>query len=192
MTAAADLGFPVVTARSRAASARVGIAPVARRRPALSLVVPRRTDAPRAPFVAVIVSLLVAGLLGLLGLNTALAQDAFALHTLTQDGTTLADREQSLAREVEALRSPDALAARANALGMVPAGPPAFLRLPDGAILGSPVPGLPPGATLGPNGEVIPGPTPVVATNKPGQNADTAAATTDAPAATTSPTTENR
>ena len=162
MTAAADLGFPVVTARTRATSTRIGATPVARRRPALALVVPRRSDAPRAPFVAVVVSLLVSGLLGLLVLNTVLAQDAFALHTLSQDGRALADREQSLAREVEAMRSPEALAARADALGMVQAGPPAFLRLPDGAILGTPVPGLPPGATLSPAGEVIPPPEPVV------------------------------
>ncbi len=199
MTAAADLGFPVVTARSRAASARVGVAPVARRRPALSLVVPRRTDAPRAPFVAVIVALLVSGLLGLLVLNTVLAQDAFALHTLSQNGRALADREQSLSREVEALRSPEALAARAEAAGMVQAGPPAFLRLPDGAILGSPVAGLPPGATLGPDGEVIPGPNAAVATpaDEPAVDGTTADGpttderTADEPTAD-EPTAENR
>ena len=65
-------------------------------------------------------------------LNTALAQDAFRLHTLTQEHRTLGDREEALRREVEALRAPQELAARATALGMVPAGPPAFLRLSDG------------------------------------------------------------
>ena len=136
MTAAAEMPY-VGSAAPAARPLRVGVTPVARRRPALELVATARRDAPRAPFVAVVVSILVAGLLGLLVLNTALAQDAFAVHTLSQDGRTLADREQSLSREVEALRSPQALAAKAAELGMVQAGPPAFLRLPDGAVLGA-------------------------------------------------------
>lgn len=152
MTAAADLGpFPGAPARAL----RTASTPVARRRPALELVATARTDAPRAPFVAVLVSLLAVGLLGLLGLNTVLAQDAFALHTLTQDGRSLADREQTLSREVEALRSPQALAARAAELGMVQAGPPAFLRLPDGVVLGAATPAQPPGV-VGPDGVVVP------------------------------------
>ena len=140
---------------------RVAGAPAARRRPALRLVAAVRTDAPRAPFVAVVVCLLVAGLLGLLVLNTVLAKDAFTLHTITLDSRTLADREQTLSREVEDLRSPQALADRAAQFGMVQAGPPAFLRLPDGAILGAATAGLPPGAVLGPGGQVVlPSPAP--------------------------------
>ena len=136
MTAAAEMPY-VGSAAPAARPLRVGVTPVARRRPALELVAAARRDAPRAPFVAVVVSILVAGLLGLLVLNTALAKDSFAVHTLSQDGRALADREQSLSREVEALRSPQALAAKAAELGMVQAGPPAFLRLPDGAVLGA-------------------------------------------------------
>ena len=113
--------------------------------PSLALV-PARRPAPgdavlgRRPFVALVVSLLAAGLLGLLALNTALAQDAFRLHTLKQEARTLEDREQALQREVEALQAPQQLAARASALGMVEAGPPAFLRRSDGAVLGAEVP----------------------------------------------------
>ena len=163
---------------------RVAGATAARRRPALRLVAAVRTDAPRAPFVAVVVCLLVAGLLGLLVLNTVLAKDAFALHTITQDGRALADREQTLSREVEDLRSPQALAARAAELGMVQAGPPAFLRLPDGAILGAATAALPPGAVLGPDGQVVlPPPAP-----QPGATADAdsagTAATADSPGKT--------
>ena len=149
MSAAAEMPY-VGSAAPAARPLRVGVTPVARRRPALELVATVRRDAPRAPFVAVVVSILVAGLLGLLVLNTALAQDAFAVHTLSQDGRTLADREQSLSREVEALRSPQAIAAKAAELGMVQAGPPAFLRLPDGAVLGAAAP-----AVL-PEGEPVP------------------------------------
>ena len=107
------------------------------RRPALELVPAAGSRTRRLPFAAVVVALLAGGLLGLLVLNTVLAQDAFRLHTLKTQSRELEDREQALQREVEALRAPQALAARAGALGMVQAGPPAFLRLPDGAVLGA-------------------------------------------------------
>lgn len=162
MTAAADLPFTATSPRALTRGglsrpeARAGAA--ARRRPALELVTPARSDAPRAPFVAVVVAVLAAGLLGLLVLNTVLAKDSFALHTLTTEGRALADREQTLSREVESLRSPQALAEAAEALNMVQAGPPAFLRLPDGAILGSALPALAPGEVRLESGEVLPAP----------------------------------
>jgi hypothetical protein len=153
MTAAADLGpFAGTAART---SLRSGTAPIARRRPALELVAPARTDARRGPFAAVVVSLLVAGLLGLLVLNTVLAKGAFALHTLSQESRDLADREQTLSREVEALRSPQALAGKAAAMGMVPAGPPAFLELPSGKVSGVALPALAPGEVRTDSGEVV-------------------------------------
>ena len=98
--------------------------------------VTQRSQAARAPFVVVVVALLLGGLLGLLVLNTVLAQDAFRLHKLQVDGRALADREQALQRQVSDLQSPHVLAARATALGMVPGGSPTFLRLSDGKVLG--------------------------------------------------------
>ncbi len=98
--------------------------------------VTQRSQAARAPFVVMVVVLLIGGLLGLLVLNTVLAQDAFRLHALQADGRVLADREQALQREVSDLQSPHVLAARATALGMVPGGSPTFLRLSDGKVLG--------------------------------------------------------
>ena len=150
MSAAAGLDRSDVEAtglaggRTPAARLRVGVTPAARRRPALSLVAPRRAHLHGAPFVAVLVSMLVAGLLGLLVLNTVLAQGSFALFGLRTDNRVLADREQSLLREVEALRSPQALAARATEMGMVQGAVPAFLRLSDGVVLGTDVAALPP------------------------------------------------
>ena len=135
MSAAAGLAARSTTAR---ATGRDRSQPL--RRPSLELVPAGRSRAGRTPFVAVVVSLLAAGLLGLLVLNTVLAQDAFRLHTLKEQSRALEDVEQALQREVEALRAPQALAARAGALGMVQAGPPAFLRLPDGAVLGAETP----------------------------------------------------
>lgn len=102
----------------------------------LRLVAHRRSGAARAPFIAVVVSLLLVGLLGLLVLHTVLAQDAFRLHALQTEARELVEREQALQREVSDLQSPHALAARATALGMVPGGSPTFLRLTDGKVLG--------------------------------------------------------
>lgn len=116
--------------------------------PSLELVATGRPALPRATYVVALVSLLVGGLIGLLMLNTVLARDAFVLDSLKEQGRALADQEQALEREVELLRAPQSIAVRAVELGMVQSGPPAFLRLPDGAVLGAPVPGaaVPPGA----------------------------------------------
>lgn len=110
----------------------------------LRLVAARRSSAAKAPFVVVVVLILVTGLLGLLALNTVLAQDAFRLHALQVSSRVLADREQALQRQVADLQSPQSLAARATRLGMVPGGPPAFLVLPEGKVLGAPEPGAAP------------------------------------------------
>jgi hypothetical protein len=110
----------------------------------LRLVATRRSSAARAPFIATVVVILAAGLLGLLLLNTVLAQDAFRLHALQVQGRVLADQEQGLQRDVERLQSPQSLAARATALNMVPGGPPAFLNLPAGTVSGVAVPGQAP------------------------------------------------
>jgi hypothetical protein len=96
----------------------------------------------------VVVLILAVGLLGLLLLNTVLAQDAFRLHALQVQGRTLADQEQSLQREVERLQSPQSLAARATALNMVPGGTRAFLELPSGRVLGVALPGQAPPAPV--------------------------------------------
>ena len=130
-------------ARVTATPRRVPARPVARR-PSLQLVPAPRTSAPRTRFVALVATLLVTGLLGLLMLNTTLARNAFTLHSLSAEARALADSEQTLQREVELLRSPQSLATRATGLGMVQAGPPAFLRLYDGAVLGATEPAAAP------------------------------------------------
>lgn len=111
--------------------------PAPRRRAVLTIVPVREVSAPRAPFVVAVVSLLITGLIGLLVLNTVLGKDSFHLFELRAENRALLDQEQVLVREVEMLRSPATIADKATVLGMVPAGPPAFLRLPDGAVLGS-------------------------------------------------------
>jgi hypothetical protein len=110
----------------------------------LRLVPQRRSSAAKAPFVVVVMALLGGGLLGLLLLNTLVAQGSFALHDLSAQGKALEQREQELGRQVQALQAPAVLANRASRLGMVPGGPPAFLRLPDGKVLGQPTAGVAP------------------------------------------------
>jgi hypothetical protein len=109
--------------------------------PALRLVPRRRQRAARTPYVVFVVVLLVVGLLGLLALNTLLAEGSFQVHRLQADARSLSNQEQALREQVSALQSPANLSAQAQAMGMVPGGPPVFLRLEDGAILGQPVPG---------------------------------------------------
>ena len=110
------------------------------RRGSLRIAPPPAPRIARGPFVAAVLAVLAAGLLGLLLLNTVLAQGSFHLHALQVQGKQLADQEQDLQHDVDTLQAPAALAAQAQAQGMVPGGPPVFLRLPDGAVLGDPTP----------------------------------------------------
>lgn len=145
MTSAAASARPATVAGGAARSAiprttprtaRPAVRPVAGA-PALRLVPQRRSSAARAPFVITIVSLLVLGLLGLLLLNTMVNQQSFRLHDLARQGQALDQHEQDLQNAVLSRSAPGELARRAAQLGMLPGGPPAFLRLPDGTILGA-------------------------------------------------------
>lgn len=107
----------------------------------LRLVPQGRSQAARTPFAVVLVVVLGGGLLGLLLLNTLVAQGSFTLHDLTKQSRALQQRQEELAGQVQALQAPEQLAVAATRLGMVPGGPPAFLRLPDGRVLGSPTAG---------------------------------------------------
>ncbi|MET8574798.1 septum formation initiator family protein [Streptomyces sp. NPDC005012] len=95
------------------------------------------SQAARTPFVLLVVTLLGGGLIALLLLNSALSEGSFRLSDLRQETKTLTDEEQALQRDVDAYAAPDALARRAQELGMVPGGDPAFLE-PDGTVRGEP------------------------------------------------------
>ncbi|MFD8479568.1 septum formation initiator family protein [Kitasatospora sp. NPDC059673] len=91
----------------------------------------------RAPFAVLVVTLLSAGLLGLLMLNTALNEGSFTLSRLKKQTTEATDQQQSLQQEIAAQSAPDALEQRARDLGMVPGGDPVFLGA-DGSVTGKP------------------------------------------------------
>ena len=158
------------TATARATAPRAARpAPAPRRapaRPPLAVVAPAPWRPKRAPFVLLSLVVVALGLLGLLVLNTVLAEDAFRRHELERESAHLREREQELARDVAALEAPERLAARAAELGLVPAGAPAFLRLSDGAVLGAVTPAAAPTPPAAP--PPTPGPTPSpVATARP-------------------------
>jgi hypothetical protein len=110
----------------------------------LSVVPAPPYQAPRTPFVIVVVAILAAGLVGLLLLNTALAQGSFRVHDLQRKTAALQDREQQLQIAVDSANNPARLAAAARHLGLVAADDPGFLRLSDGRILGEPHAATPP------------------------------------------------
>ena len=80
-------------------------------------------------FVIAISSIFITGLLALLIINTALAQDAFKLQQLKQQATVLADQREAILRQVAEKSSPENLAASAAKLGMVASTNPRFLDL---------------------------------------------------------------
>lgn len=103
------------------------------RRPVLRLIPGGTSRAPKGPFVALVVTVLAVGLLGLLVLNTALREGAITLSDLESDTARLRDQVTEVSEEVAAREAPGELARAAEALGMTPAEDPIFLDLADPA-----------------------------------------------------------
>jgi hypothetical protein len=124
------------------------IAPVRPTRPARPRRVPVATPAappapvalPKASFVVLVLAIVVAGVLGVLVLNTKINENAFRIADLEARQAALDLQEQQLAQELADRESPGNLAAEAKRLGLVPAGVPAFIRLPEGTVFGEPEP----------------------------------------------------
>ncbi|UWF76781.1 MULTISPECIES: hypothetical protein [Microbacterium] len=72
-----------------------------------------------------------------MGLSLAATQDSFVLAELTAQQRALTLEKQALSEEIVALSSPQSLASKADALGLVVAGSASYLRLSDGVILGA-------------------------------------------------------
>lgn len=104
-------------------------APDARTRrppPPLRLVPPR----PRASWVAIMISLVVVGVLGVVGLQAQAAGAAFEARELEQQVTDLERQHEQLTAEVAELQAPERLRRIAvNDLGMVPAEDRSYLDL---------------------------------------------------------------
>ncbi|GGL43629.1 hypothetical protein H9L10_07265 [Phycicoccus endophyticus] len=87
-------------------------------------------------FLALCVALVLGGFVGVLVLNTAMAKGSFTMRDLQQRSDELADTQDDLQHDLDAVSGPGPLAREARALGMVPAQTAAFLRLRDGTVLG--------------------------------------------------------
>jgi cytoskeletal protein RodZ len=133
--------------------------------------------------------LLAAGLIGLLLLNTALAQGSFTLHDLRASSDQLTDLQDALNQSVQESRSPANLAAEAVAMGMVPGRSAAFLRLSDGAVVGvaTPAPAL--GGFTVVKTTAIPTPTATATATASAPATAKATATATAPTTATAPAT---
>jgi hypothetical protein len=95
---------------------------------------------PGAPFVALLLVLVVGGVLGILVVNTKINENSFRLGKLREQQATLDVQEQQLEKKIIEAEAPGNLAAQARKLGLVESGPPAFIRLPDGQVIGVPRP----------------------------------------------------
>ena len=94
--------------------------------------VPELSDGKQADrkFFALCVSVVGGiGLMLLLLINTLLAQDAFELTSLKLEAKLVSDEREAIARQIDKISSPDALAKSATALGMKPSENPTFLSL---------------------------------------------------------------
>ncbi|MFJ4038022.1 hypothetical protein ACIPVB_08035 [Microbacterium sp. NPDC090007] len=99
-----------------------------------------RRRAPRRLFGIVAVAGALAIVLVQMGLGILTTQSSFEIATLTQQQRDLTYQKQILYDETAGLSSPQYLAANAAALGMVIDESPTYLRLSDGAVIGSDTP----------------------------------------------------
>ncbi|MBV9844209.1 MAG: hypothetical protein JOZ47_03920 [Kutzneria sp.] len=139
--------------RSRSTAAERAYARRANRKQRLLRVAPTRTSrlAPKAPFVLLVMGLLVIGVLATLFLSLSAIADSYRLEDAKGQVTELSSKVERLKADVAKMESPDALMSKAKELGMVPAPDPARLRQnPDGSVT---VIGTPSAAPAGAPGE---------------------------------------
>lgn len=111
-----------------------------RRRANLSLVRPGQRRAGTLPFLLTIGAMLLGGLVGLLMFNTSMQNVAFQQNALQAEATNLAAQAQGLDMQLAGLSDPQHIASRAKGLGMVIPQTVAFIRIPNGQVLGTPAP----------------------------------------------------
>lgn len=117
-------------------------------------VLPRaeRRARPKLFYAAVAVMTVMAVVVVQLLLSIGVSQGAYRIEALQTNKAQLARAYQEASEKVQMLSSPQNLAANAAALGMVNNGTPVYLRLSDGAIIGSPTPAS---ATAGSTGQLV-------------------------------------
>ncbi len=116
--------------------------------------VPRvsRHARPRLFYAAIAVLTVMVVVVTQLLLSIGVSQGAYRIESLQSRKGELARAYQAVSEDVDALSSPQNLAANAAALGMVNNGTPVYLRLSDGKIIGSPAPAT---AAAGSTGQLV-------------------------------------
>jgi hypothetical protein len=139
---------PRVTTRSTRGTTRSTPRPELRLVPGGTAARPRRLPTAalrhrRAPYVLLVVALLIGTTLGLLVLNTTIAVDSLKATQLRVANAERAEEVQRLEQQVVSGSTPAEIAQAAKAKGLVPAGPAAYLVIgPDGTsvLRGTPEP----------------------------------------------------
>lgn len=127
-----------------------------------------RRPKPTLFYAAVAVTAVFAIVVTQLLLSIGVSQGAYQIESLQSTRVSLAQDLQSATEQVDMLSSPQNLAAKAAALGMIGGNSPAYLKLSTGKVLGAPVAatGSPTGTSvLVPNALL---PTPKTSTAKKG------------------------
>jgi len=126
-------------AAQRAADRAAGRATAESRR-RLRVAPPLPVTVAKAPFVAMLLSVVVAGVVGILVLSTLINANQFQLNDLHNKQSGLDQQQQLLQQNLANLQAPGSLVAAAKKLGLVPAGTLAYIRMPDGSVVGVPEP----------------------------------------------------
>lgn len=93
---------------------------------------------PKLLYAGIAVGALVLIVIAQLALSIGVSNGAYQLNSLQQQQKQLGREAQASSEAAGRLSSPQNLAANANALGMVANGSPVYLRLSNGAVIGSP------------------------------------------------------
>lgn len=117
----------------------------------------QRRARPRALYAIIAVSTLLGIVVAQVLLSILVSQGAYQVERLQGQQSTLQRSYQSAHEKLTAISSPQSLAANATALGMVTNPNLVYLRLSDGAVLGSPAPAPASGVTAtGATGGLVP------------------------------------
>ena len=125
-----------------ALKARTSINKAASWRPSIQVVATRaqRKARPRVFYAIVTVGVIFGIIISNLLLSVAVASGAYEIAAMQQSNKELGRSYQTMNQDLDRLSSPQNLAANAEALGMVNNSTPVYLRLSDGAVLGTPEP----------------------------------------------------
>lgn len=133
-----------------ALKARPALQTVSRWKPAIEVVATRaqRKARPKVFYAIVTTAVIFGIIIAQLLLSVAVASGAYEIASLKQSNKELSRTYQTVNQDLERLASPQNLSANAEALGMVTNSTPVYLRLSDGAVLGSPEPASPRGGVV--------------------------------------------